>query len=180
MNKGVERKHIVSDLFSLSLIPPSTVVAGTDSHTHDNYMNRARLFVACHPTKRVKFENQSPLNKVLVITLRNYSRLLSAQWHSPLKRCKSPITAPTQAIFLDHTVVMAGLAHRAIAIDSWVRDGALLQAAPCIKGACLLPLVVIIVAVSHPEEAGPISLSSDPLFHMTHVLDAANRVIGFQ
>ena len=38
-------------------------IIGTDSHTHDNYMNRARLVVACHPTKTVKFESQFPVEQ---------------------------------------------------------------------------------------------------------------------
>ena len=38
-------------------------IIGTDSHTLDNYMNRARLFVARHPVKTVKFENQFPVEQ---------------------------------------------------------------------------------------------------------------------
>ena len=38
-------------------------IIGTDKHTMDNYITRARLYLARHPLKSVRFENQFPLSE---------------------------------------------------------------------------------------------------------------------
>ena len=51
------------------------LIIGTDSHILDNYMNRARLFVARHPIKTVKFENSFPVEQTAT---KNFADLQSA------------------------------------------------------------------------------------------------------